>query len=650
MCLPALSLLLAFVGQARALSSLSRTSASLSLDLQVEVPSVNLAARQHLRPANDSDSEGLHYLSFSGYREVGDGAGRPLYNMNVVELPANRTGRHCVTLRMDSKTHALTIDPGDHDVNSIAWGCFNDAINETGWSMLSITSSDSPKVPVALRAYGAGMLEGVLTYERIEHFTHDVIELFEKDIENETAVGTETKRVVRQSLAAWEAMAGGNPDMMPEDDLGQQAWVALLQFRGIRDGYNMMIHQTTLGRPRSSYDFMLVNMHAELPSVMQMWGRSLEGLHYTDPNNSSNTGYQPEWRRWSAHKSKGTAFVRRVGSALDPEDFISGHATFGEYSQMTRMMKRYHLNTGTLVTDIALSSYPGCISSTDDYFQTNRGFVLMSTSLYVPPSGNYSKPDMSYGPGLPAFLRATIATRLATLPRMWARLYGTLPGVAAAKQWLLVDYSRLKDQQPISNDTVWLVESLPTLQRSADVTHLLRSQGFAEAHGVPYFRQIREAFGYDPHVPSSYEEHRSSALVDQASTIGTLDDARGVLSTVGGSRGAEQIEIAARLDLQNSNRSIPAGSIDGKVASKCLVEAFSFLCRSGPPVPTSGKAFAWTDEHGGDLWKGWPHGSQPNRWAYDWVSIKGEQGQLHYPLAPDDSECEPASRNPEDKL
>mmetsp|Transcript_68678 Transcript_68678/g.128125 ORF Transcript_68678/g.128125 Transcript_68678/m.128125 type:complete len:658 (-) Transcript_68678:55-2028(-) len=607
------------------------------------------------------------------YRKYGDGPGRPLYTLNTIEMPENLTGKACITLRFDLKSHSLSVDVGEKDPNFVATACYNDAIERTGWSTLKVVTTDSPGVPLAVRAFGAGFVEGLLTHQRISQFSSNVKLLLAKDLAMDEALRLTVERRLRYALLAWERMSGGDATIVPDGDLPKQAWAALLQMRGIRDGHNVMAGATQSGFV-TAYDCMLLNMHAELSSLTGLYGRSqatellrlqlgshdsallqtsatrsskLRGASTAQDGEASqraqpSSAMDNDWVLWTAHKPRGTAFVRRVGPKGGPDDLLSGHVTFANYGEAVRVMKHYHLNFDTLVTDISMSSYPGCISSTDDYFVTNKGFALMSTTLYIPSSGNFSIPSAS-AEGLPAFLRATIATRLASLPRTWAKVYGYLPGLAATKQWLLVDYSKLKEQQPLGNDTVWLVESLPRLQRSGDVTDYLRTHGYFTAQGQPFFRQIRELFGFSEFAPSSYELHHQSSLVDKASTINSLSNAREVLTELVSSRGTKQASITARYDLLKKN-AIPAGGIDAKVTGKCLVQRLGFQGKSGPAATQGASPFTWLTPSAEELWPGWPHDGVPDVLDFDWASISGD-GTITYPLDPSMSACEPASAN-----
>jgi len=324
-----------------------------------------------------------------------------------------------------------------------------------------------------------------------------------------------------------------------------------------------------------------------------------------------------------------------VGPDGTPEDMITGHVTHGNYGEMLRIMKNYQLSFNASVGKITMSSYPGCVSSTDDFLITDKGFVLMSTNLWLPKTGEFAWPSKT-NEGLPCFLRSTIATRLAVHPRIWAKLYGFLTGIAGAKQWLIVDYSKFKGRQPIANDTVFLVEAMPRLLRLGDVSTTLRRNGFFEAHGTPHFRQIREIYGLPAKGEGSYQEHLRSALLDKVATIDSLVMARSMLAETTpartlGATGIKQIPITSRNDL-NTSRPVPEGGIDAKVTSRCLVKDLKLQAQSSPPH-TIAKTFEW-NAFGAE----WPRHGLPETWDFTWINA-GRDG-ITSPVDDTQATCE----------
>lgn len=608
--------------------------------------------------------------------KVGDGPGRPLFSLNTVDVPLDPTGELCVSLRMDSRTHALTVDTLGADANSLAWGCFNDTLAQKGWNSLSISSSSDQRVPLAVRAYGVGLLEGLLTRAQLSSFNRTVRELLVRDLRNNSASIAAVDRVLRMSLIAWETLSGGDAVSVPQDDIARQAWCALLQLRGIRDGHNVMAEKTG-GAALSIFNMMYINMHVELPAVSEVYGDSeeakilgqLNGTLTPQPGDASllqmsrtfsgkvkrrlraqhqkhmkNRGAERQhtsksstttWGRWSSHIRQGAALVVRSGPQGNPRDLLTGHATYGNYGEMLRMMKTYSFSWGTPVQNITMSSYPGCISSTDDYFMTGQGLAMISANLFVPSTGEFSKPALT-NEGLPSFLRAVIAAKLAAQAHTWPSIYGFLAGIAGAQQWLIVDYSKFQKGKTITNGTVLFAEALPRVMRYADVSSAVHESGFFAAHGVPHFRQIREIYGLPGEGPGSYKEHLQSALLDQAQTVQSMANAREMFGRIEPSRqGVGQQTIVARNDLSAADP-IPEGTIDVKLTSRCFMQYGMMQAKSGPPTDYNHPPFDW-----GALPE-WPHYGLPPTWNFPWVNVA--PGSLS-PMDDTLSQCENSNTN-----
>jgi hypothetical protein len=640
----------------------------------------------------DADESAMGDLLSERPRRVGDGPGRPLYDIGTVELPEDNTqafNSSCVALRMDTISRSLWVQPIPFDTGAvanddIASACFVDLLNTTGWNHLNITTSALESMPLPVRVFGAGFLEGVMTYNQVSAFNKSVGHLLRKDA---ASVGhnvmAAVDRSVRMSLIAWEELTGGDASTEPHQDIARQAWTAFLQLRGIRDGHNYVARarkQPTV----SMYELMLMNMHSELPALVDLYSRSeqakilssllqtsavtsrltsfgkpvdhidddkknrkdwkttesIEGddnsdhRHINDDehddhiedNNGVHLGRTVSWARWSSHAPKGSAIVRRVGPQHRAEDIVAGHVGFGNYGEMLRIMKTYKMNLSTPVGKVIMSSYPACISSTDDYFITDRGLVLMSTNLWLPDKGDFARPPKTHE-GLPSFLRSIMATRIADHPRAWAATYNFLTGIAGGKQWLIVDYTNFKGYEPIPAGTAYLAETLPSLTRFGDISASLHENGFFQVHGMPHFRHIRKLYGLPGDAPGYYQEHVESALLDQAHTIDSLAMARSILSEAESPRtprgvkknhiGAEQTPINPRIDY--SERPIPEGGIDAKVTSRCLVKDVSFQALSGPPANGKVAPFDWKDWSHTD----WPHYGLPEKWNFTWVNAAG---------------------------
>lgn len=60
---------------------------------------------------------------------------------------------------------------------------------------------------------------------------------------------------------------------------------------------------------------------------------------------------------------------------------------------------------------------------------------------------------------------------------------------------MIVDYKRFKPGQPLRDGLLWVLEQLPTLIVSRDVTDTLRQQSFWPSYNSPYFSSIYNLSG-----------------------------------------------------------------------------------------------------------------------------------------------------------
>jgi len=74
------------------------------------------------------------------------------------------------TLLYQKHSHEYVVQPGLHkqEPHAVAWGYYEDALNQTGWATLDISSNE--KSTDLVQAYGAGYLEGHLTANVIQAY------------------------------------------------------------------------------------------------------------------------------------------------------------------------------------------------------------------------------------------------------------------------------------------------------------------------------------------------------------------------------------------------------------------------------------------------------------------------------------------------
>jgi len=66
--------------------------------------------------------------------------------------------------------------------------------------------------------------------------------------------------------------------------------------------------------------------------------------------------------------------------ADDFSDIFAGHSTWFPYSAMNRIFKRYEFNLNNpalAAKKVAFSSYPGMLSSWDDFYMMDSGLLMI---------------------------------------------------------------------------------------------------------------------------------------------------------------------------------------------------------------------------------------------------------------------------------
>lgn len=106
------------------------------------------------------------------------------------------------------------------------------------------------------------------------------------------------------------------------------------------------------------------------------------------------------------------------------KDLYVGHSTWDDYSEMLRVYKVYNFeffnNKELKSAHMTFSSYPGTISSTDDFYVMNGALVITETTLEILNENSYSlvARDDKY---VPDYMRIIINNRLAHTAADWVK-------------------------------------------------------------------------------------------------------------------------------------------------------------------------------------------------------------------------------------
>lgn len=575
-----------------------------------------------------------------------------------------------LTMVFDKPSHAMMLNSGLMPQGGFAWGRFKDDIQTSGWAELYMETTPTETGHNDAKMYAAGYAEGLLTSVRIsEHYANTYRLLMRRGrsqlgkikdlLQNEMSYMRLKTNLVAYALTN-----------EPEDAYWKQVRYVAAQLWGVCDGYNFAarhfgVHTLELE------DLILLNMGAELSQIIDAFastssaapasllqlqslarhgaaasggggggggdgsvrreaaeaaerrkeeeGKHEEGLLFDDAH----------WEKRVAASGHCSAFIR-VGSGNT--DLFVGHTTWDDYSKMLRVFKYYKFpleGADTMASHIGFPSYPGAVSSTDDYYVMSSGLAVMATSLVVlNPAVWLQMPTFPATPHIPNFAHVMAVNRLASNAVHWSRLYTAEMPASYAAQWMAVDYNRFQKGAAVADNTLWVVETLPGVTHAEDASSILRNKGYWASYDRPYFDVVRVASGHADAQRShgalySWGDNpRAKIFAGAAAGTNTLYDMRGLMSRnmypyAGVAPNEPGHEISARMDLDRISP-LPNGGIDAKVTNRCLAKNLQVQAVSGPSHSKQAP-FSWKNADGSDSWPGWPHLGQPDRWAFDFV-------------------------------
>jgi hypothetical protein len=122
------------------------------------------------------------------------------------------------------------------------------------------------------------------------------------------------------------------------------------------------------------------------------------------------------------------------------------------------------------------SSYPGCLSSTDDYYITNNKLMVTETTLEIVDINlyNYVKKADDY---IPNFMRVNSATFFSRTAEEWVNSFSYYSTGTYSSQWMILDYNvfeKIKQEKGSNNKKLlYVLEQTPKTIIKHDLTEYL---------------------------------------------------------------------------------------------------------------------------------------------------------------------------------
>eukprot|EP00042_Codosiga_hollandica_P042942 m.401136 g.401136 ORF g.401136 m.401136 type:complete len:559 (+) comp56440_c0_seq2:369-2045(+) len=376
----------------------------------------------------------------------------------------NAKGEFEVVERVSESEHFLA--------GEIIVGSFDNAINTTGWSFLSIRSN--PEFPDNLTAAAAGFYEG-----------QETPLLLEQTALNSGMLGYTPSPALAQFLAANSAFmsqqiaaAQSLPSLDPKRIYWYHVNLILTQLNGLYEGYQ----NVRGGKGELTLETMLfLNLGGDMEDLANVFG--VEG----------------EFESAFFENGHCSALLRLLP---DGSDVFIAQATWSSMNSMLRTYKMYDFdwsldgttNDRVPGTRTAFSAYPGSLFSGDDFYVLSSGLVVQETTI------GYDNPDLNQyivPESVLEWMRNMLANRLGFTGAEWIEVYSQYNSGTYNNQNMILDYKQFRPGHKLTNGTFWLCEQVPGYIRSNDLSDLLQTQGYYGSYNAAYDPVIRNVSGSD---------------------------------------------------------------------------------------------------------------------------------------------------------
>lgn len=358
------------------------------------------------------------------------------------------------------------------------------------WSQIEVETQ--PEYPDWVQAYGAGMLEGALTWSNIHKQWLNTVQGFCEQDE-----GTQSFCIwLRDFLITnYENIKKMSEDRSKVDHYWYQIRLFLHQLEGLEHGWKLGVKRSRADYQIEFVDFLMLNAAPDIHDIR---------IYYENFVKNSTSEYQYE-----PHPAKASMLLKSVESENGTaRKVLIGHSSEGSYAAMLRVLKKYkfhyHFSTSqkneVSGVDVAFTSYPGSLASSDDFYiiggrktkLTVAGIRLENQNLNL-----WKTVEVNHGVLLAA--RVMSANRLAHSGRTWSKVMSRNPGFGT-KQWLILDTKRLIQSGEGANEIDTLPEALSEVKKfhrsDGDEETMSEEQLIEEAEDIlEMVKPNRDAYG-----------------------------------------------------------------------------------------------------------------------------------------------------------
>lgn len=434
-----------------------------------------------------------------------------------------------------------------------------------------IVSTNGDGISDDMQTFGAGYLEGMVTAEKIYQNYQNML----CQVDCSGNVPPEVQEFfTQQDLWAREQVAK-NGDCNYWKNIGS----LLSQMDGLILGYAASDFAKTNVLPL--WAFTMINSMGDLfdilPATAPAGSSRSMNLTHTRPDFDGMTYKEVvDYMRKSGHCS---AMVKVTD---DLSEMFMGHSSWFTYSAMLRIYKTYKFalhNPASKHDVISFSSYPGMLSSLDDFYMMSgpsSKLVMLQTTNSI---FNATLWDLVKPQSLLAWQRVRTANQLSSSGPEWYDNVAAHNSGTYNNQYMIIDASKFTPGNSLQPNALFVVEQIPGYVAGSDVTDELIN-GYWGSFNVPYHRDIYEMSGYgsvdEKAGHSMYTEYqmapRAQIFRREQGSVKDLETMQRVMrynewQTDPYSGGSAWGAICARGDLEPGENPYPGGGYDTKITT-----------------------------------------------------------------------------------
>lgn len=359
-----------------------------------------------------------------------------------------------------------------YDETAVATSKYVVAYNEDGWGKLYIKSNS--KYDDLTQAFAVGYLEGQITSDKIyQHYTNYRLNDFKDGFPDNV------KEFFTDNLNFMDKLVKDNP----KDIHSQTAIKIYTQFKGMVKGYNDIVE---VDKKISSIDFNMISSTGDMFEIVY-YKKKTKGI-FDNMSAEEIIKYK--------HKNSHCTALIRIND--DFSDMFIGHNTWDDYSTAIRILKTYEFNyndDAKYSRRVSFTSFPGKLSSTDDYYVTSNNLVVQETTNTPLKDEIFSQINPN---AYLNWVRTMIANRLSTNAEEWINNFTDKNSGTYNNQYMIVDLKLIDLKNKKLADKAFMInEQTPLNTYTKDVTDFLRNQKYWPSFNTPFFPEVRKAFGYE---------------------------------------------------------------------------------------------------------------------------------------------------------